>query len=101
MIGYRPLFLSSYIARNTSMSSTYVDCPECGFESKVEDELLAQPIECPNCKKSFTVEPGDSYGVDGAPPPPSGSSGPDSEEPEAEEPDIQPGKSWLEAWPQD
>jgi hypothetical protein len=86
------------------MSSTYADCPVCGFECKVEDDLVAQPIECPKCKKVFTVEVGESYGVAGAPPPQKGSSGPaglDTEEPEAEESDGQEGKSWLEAWPKD
>src|SRR4051812_28933129 len=50
------------------MSATYVDCPVCGFECKVEEELVAQPIECPKCKKTFTLEAGESYGVAGASP---------------------------------
>jgi hypothetical protein len=85
------------------MSSTYADCPVCGFESKVDDELVAQPIECPKCKKVFTVEVGESYGVDGHPAPrpdraPARSEPPESE---SEEPEGPGEKSWLEAWPQD
>ena len=69
------------------MPSTYADCPVCGFECKVEDDLVAQPIECPKCKKTFTVEVGDSYGVAGAPPPRSGPSDQDVPDTREFEPD--------------
>jgi hypothetical protein len=81
------------------MSSTYADCPVCGFECKVDDELVAQPIECPKCKKTFTVEVGESYGVDGQPAP--RPVRPDLAETDPEEPDGPGDKSWLEAWPKD
>jgi hypothetical protein len=86
------------------MPPTYADCPVCGFECKVDDDLVAQPIECPKCKKSFTVEVGESYGVAGASPSRPGSSDPvvpDTGEFEPEASEGQGGKSWLEAWPQD
>ncbi|WP_435011069.1 hypothetical protein P12x_002362 [Tundrisphaera lichenicola] len=95
------------------MSSTYVDCPVCGHESKVEEENLTVPIECPKCKKSFTVDVGESYGVDDLLPPrpsrapsspgprSSAPAEPDPEDSESDDPDAPTGKSWLEAWPKD
>jgi hypothetical protein len=86
------------------MPPTYADCPDCGYECKVDDDPAAQPIVCPKCNKIFTVELGETYGVAGVTP--SGPASPDQVVPDTaefapDESEPQPGKSWLEAWPQD
>jgi hypothetical protein len=94
------------------MASHFIECPSCGWEGKVDDELVGHKIKCPKCKTSFTAEVGGTYDLDD-PAQAQGShrhSAPSAEpahpdEPSAiEESSQSPGeeqKSWLEPWPQE
>jgi len=87
------------------MAYAYVDCPHCGREAKIEDNLVGQDISCPQCGESFLAEVGGSYDLEGSPSPvkpPRRAADDESTEPEVEEmEEDQPRKGWLEEWPKD
>jgi hypothetical protein len=91
------------------MPDTYLECPSCGWEGKIEEELVGKRIKCPKCNESFTAEVGGSYDLEeptSRSTPQSRRAGPPSGSPVADEPkpkkqEADEAKSWLEAWPEE
>ena len=89
------------------MAYAYVDCPHCGREAKIEDNLVGQDVNCPACGESFLAEVGGTYDLEGSPSPAKSPRRPTDDEvtePEleqVEEEEDQPRKGWLEEWPKD
>jgi hypothetical protein len=54
---------------HTLMPSTYIECPSCGWEGKINNELVGRRLKCPKCQSSFTAEVGGTYDVVAPPPP--------------------------------
>ncbi|HWE35367.1 MAG TPA: hypothetical protein VG406_02260 [Isosphaeraceae bacterium] len=52
------------------MPAIYIDCPTCGWENKIGEELAGQKVTCPKCKASFAAEVGGSYDLADSPGPP-------------------------------
>lgn len=71
------------------MPTIFIECPSCGQEGKINDDLVGRRIKCSRCGNSFTAGELGTYDVEGAPP-------------EVNDPVAEPGpESWLENWPQE
>jgi hypothetical protein len=54
------------------VSSIFIECPQCGWEGKIDESLLGRQLKCPKSAISFKAEKGGTYDL-GAPlvtPPP-------------------------------
>lgn len=93
------------------MPSTYIECPSCGEEGKVDDTILGRKIKCKKCGNSFVAEVGGSYDLKDvrptkAGPAPSRRPSPpidadDEPEPKKRDDSEEPRNSWLEQWPEE
>lgn len=95
------------------MSASYITCPNCGWEDKIDDSMLGKKLKCPKCATSFLAEVGGSYDL-ALPPDAPRSAKPrvpvTPKDPRSAPPEPAPGagheegdtewKSWLEAWPE-
>jgi predicted Zn finger-like uncharacterized protein len=70
------------------MPAIFIECPSCGQEGKISEDLAGRRIKCSRCGTSFTAGEVGSYDVEGA-------------SPEAQAPyDDQGQKPWLDQWPE-
>jgi hypothetical protein len=96
--------------RGIAMPSTYIECPSCGEEGKVDEAVLGRKIKCRKCGNSFIAEVGGTYDLKEVrprtagpsptrrPAPPDPDPDPD-DEPKKGKSDDEPNNSWLEQWP--
>lgn len=47
-----------------------INCPDCGRQLRVPDDLLGKKVKCPGCKAMFRAEVSGGAGEEEAPPPP-------------------------------
>ena len=92
------------------MPATYIECPNCGWEGKIDETLVGRRLKCPKCATSFVAEVGGTYDLAEPAPTstrrrPSGARSdrpaPKGSEPETEGTDEPDHKSGLEAWPEE